>query len=820
MGKIDFKKQILPHLIAVLIFSILCVFFYSPIIFENKTIFQNDALQGIAAGTEIADYRAETGEEGLWINSMFSGMPSYLINTRHYGEWFISGIRDVLSLKLPTPANYTFLAMLSFYFLLVVFKVRPYLAIVGAIAYGFGSFNLISIEAGHNWKVGAIATMPLVLGAVHATFYRNRYWGFIATIIAVGIQIRMNHLQITYYLFLLLLIYGGFQFFYMIKDNQLKKQIPAIGLLVLAAVVAVTMSLGRLLTTSEYSSYSIRGQSELTAQDPAVQGGSGLDKEYAFNWSWGKLETFTLILPNFYAGGSIEKLDDNSEVFKALTQNRVAPQQVQEEIQGVRTYWGNQPNTAGPVYAGAVICFLFILGLFALPARQKNWLIVGTIFSILLAWGKNLEFFNYAMFDFFPGYNKFRAVSMAVVVALMTIPFLGILGLEKLLSMESSQLKMAIFKKASITTLGILGILFILYLILDFRAPIDEQLMASGYPDWYVDALQKDRASMYLSDWVRSLIFIGLSIAIIYVAMIGKLKQAYLFIGLILFVTADLLAVGSRYLNEENYSENTQSQFFQPTEANNLISQDEGHFRVINLQNPWNDARVSYHHPSVGGYHGAKLRRYQDLVDFYMGQEHMEIVDSLQNQGIGLPITPIFDMLNTKYMIAGTSARAVLTNTNAYGNAWLVEDIYAAENADEELAALGQIDLRLQAISSQLDADKSYSANGTINLLEIKPNYLKYESDLTNDGLAIFSEIYYPKGWTAYIDGVETPHFRANYVLRAMELPSGQHNIEFKFHPQSYYTGNQIANISNFLVIALIIIGILMELKKAKKQEA
>ncbi|MGE0930581.1 YfhO family protein [Peijinzhouia sedimentorum] len=820
MGKIDFKKQILPHLIAVLIFSILCVFFYSPIVFENKTIFQNDALQGIAAGTEIADYRAETGEEGLWINSMFSGMPAYLINTRHYGEWFISGIRDVLTLNLPTPANFTFLAMLSFYFLLVVFRVRPYLAIVGAIAYGFGSFSLISIEAGHNWKVGAMATMPLVLGAVHSTFYRNRYWGFIATIIAVGIQIRMNHLQVTYYLFLLLLIYGGFQLFYMIKDNQLKKQIPAIGLLVIAAILAVTMSLGRLWTTSEYSSYSIRGQSELTAQDPAVQGGTGLDKEYAFNWSWGKMETLTLILPNFYGGGSIESLDESSEIYKSFIQNRVAPQQIQEELQGARTYWGDQPSTAGPVYAGAIICFLFILGLFALPARQKNWIIAGTILSILLAWGKNLEFFNYAMFDFFPGYNKFRAVSMAVVVALMTIPFLGILGLEKLLSTESNNLKMAIFKKASVTTLGILGILFLLYLILDFRAPIDEQLMANGYPDWYVDALQKDRASMYLSDWVRSLIFIGLSIAIIYVAMIGKLKQSYLFTGLILFVSADLLVVGSRYLNEENYSTNTQFQFFQETEANNLISQDKGHFRVINLQNPWNDARVSYHHPSVGGYHGAKLRRYQDLIDYYMGDEHIEIVDSLQNQGIGLPITPVLDMLNTKYLIAGSSARAVLTNSNAYGNAWLVENMYAAENADEELAALGQLDLRNQAISSQLDSDKSYSANGTINLQEIKPNYVKYESDLASGGLAIFSEIYYPKGWTAYIDGVETPHFRANYVLRAMELPSGQHSIEFKFHPQSYYTGNQVANISNFLVIALIIVGIMMELKKAKKQEA
>ncbi len=820
MGKIDFKKQVLPHLVAVLLFLIVCLFFYLPIIFENKTIFQNDALQGIAAGNEIAEYRAETGEEGLWINSMFSGMPSYLINTRHYGEWFIAGIKQIISLKLPTPANYTFLAMLSFYLLLIIFKVRPYLAIVGAIAYGFGSFNLISIEAGHNWKVGAMATMPLVLGAVHVTFYRNLYWGFIATIIAVGIQIQMNHLQITYYLFLLLLIYGGFQLFYMIKDKQLKQQLPAIGLLVIAAILAVTMSLGRLWITSEYSAYSIRGQNDLTPQDQTIQGGSGLDKEYAFNWSWGKLETMTLILPNFYGGGSVESLDETSEVYKAFTQNRVAQQQTLEELQGVRTYWGNQPNTAGPVYAGAVICFLFILGIFALPSRQKNWIIAGTIFSILLAWGKNLEFFNYAMFDFFPGYNKFRAVSMAVVVALMMIPFLGILGLEKLLSTEDKNLKMAIFKKASLVTLGVLALLFLLYLILDFRAPIDEQLLARGYPDWYINALLKDRASMYLSDWVRTFIFIGLSIAIIYVAIIDKLKQAYLYIGLILFVSADLLVVGARYLNEENYAENIQGQFFQVTEANNLISQDNSHFRVIDLQNPWNDARVSFHHPSVGGYHGAKLRRYQDLIDYYMGDEHMAIVDSLQKQGIGLPITPIFDMLNTKYLIAGNSARAVLTNTNAYGNAWLVENVYAANNADEEISALGQIDLKTQAISTQLEGDKGYSANGSVVLQEIKPNYVKYESNLDSEGLVIFSEIYYPKGWQAYIDGVEAPHFRANYVLRAMELPNGQHNIEFKFHPQSYYIGNQVANISNFLVIALILLGIMMELKKAKKQKA
>ena len=510
MSKIDFRKQVLPHFLAVIIFLIICLFFYSPIVFEGKTIFQNDALQGIAAGTEIADYRAETGEEGLWINSMFSGMPAYLINTRHYGEWFISGIRDILTLKLPTPVNYTFLGMLSFYFLLLVFKVRPYLAIVGAIAYGFGSFNLISIEAGHNWKVGAMATMPLVLGAVHTTFYRNRYWGFIATIIAVGLQIRMNHLQVTYYLFLLLLIYGGFQLFYMIKDKQLKQQFPAIGLLVIAALLAVTMSLGRLWTTSEYSSYSIRGQSELTAQDPAIQSGSGLDKEYAFNWSWGKLETMTLILPNFYGGGSIESLDTDSEIYQEFTRNQVPPQQAREEIQSVRTYWGDQPSTAGPVYAGAIVCFLFILGLFALPARHKNWIIAGTILSILLAWGKNLEFFNYAMFDFFPGYNKFRAVSMAVVVALMTIPFLGILGLEKLLRIETKSLKLAIFKKAAIATSGVLALLLLLYLILDFRAPIDEQLMAMGYPNWYIDALIKDRASMYISDWLRSFMFIGL----------------------------------------------------------------------------------------------------------------------------------------------------------------------------------------------------------------------------------------------------------------------------------------------------------------------
>lgn len=814
----DFKKQILPHLIAIFLFLVLSVVFYWPAVMEGKGVFQNDVYQGIAAGSEVAEFRAETGEEALWIHSMFSGMPAYLINTRHYGEWLVNGLQSLLTLGLPGPAWLTFLAMLSFYLLLLVFGVRPGLAIAGAIAYGLSTFGLISIEAGHNWKVGAMATMPLVLAGVHACLYKDRYWGFVGTILAVALQIKMNHLQITYYLLLGLLIYGGFQLWYFIKDKNLASKVPNMLLLVLAALIAVGMSLGRLWVTSEYSTYSQRGPSDLEITLSEDQSKTGLDKDYAFNWSLGKLESLTLVVPNFSGGASVESLDESSALYETLIRNGATPQQARSEIQQVPTYWGNQPFTSGPVYAGAVVILLLILALITLPARQKYWMLTAVVFSLALAWGKNLEFFNYAMFDYFPGYNKFRAVSMAAVLALMVMPLMAFLGLEHFLRTPEVKDKLHILLQLGKFAGGLLALLFVLYLAMDFSSPNDERLLANGYPDWYMNALQADRASLYLSDWIRSFLFMGVSIAFLFFYAKGALRLPLLFAGLTLVVTADLYTVGLRYLHPERYTSNPSSQFLQLTDANKRIKEANEDARVLYLLNPWNDARISYHHQSVGGYHGAKLRRYQELIDWHLDAEHRAIVDSIQNQGQSLPFTPVLNMLNTRFFIAGSQAEAVLDNPYAAGNAWLINELIAAESADEELLGLAEIDIYAQALSTQVGTDASYNADGEVYLQERRPNYLKYQFTTPEKSFAVFSEIYYPKGWKALLNGEELEIKRVNFLLRGLELPKGTGEVEFFFQPQSYYLGNQVANLSNILVLLLIGAGIVLQLRRKPKR--
>lgn len=813
----DFKKQILPHLIAVFVFLALSVVFYWPAVMEGKGVFQNDVYQGIAAGNEVADFRTETGEEALWIHSMFSGMPAYLINTRHYGEWLINGLQKLLSLGLPGPAWLTFLAMLSFYILLLVFGVRPGLAIAGAISYGLSTFGLISIEAGHNWKVGAMATMPLVLAGVHACLYKHRYWGFVGTILAVALQIKMNHLQITYYLLLGLIIYGGFQLWYLIKDKNLAGKVPNMLLLVLAALVAVGMSLGRLWVTSEYSTYSQRGPSDLEISLSEEQSKTGLDKDYAFNWSLGKLESFTLVLPNFYGGATVESLDESSALYETLLRNGASPQQARSEIQQVPTYWGDQPFTSGPVYAGALVVFLLILSLFTLPSRHMYWMLAAILFSLALAWGKNFEFFNYAMFDYFPGYNKFRAVSMAAVIALMVMPLMAFLGLEYFIRRESGKERMTILIQLGKFAGGLVALLLVLYFLMDFTSPGDDRLLTNGYPDWYISALEDDRASLYFNDWLRTFLFMSLGMAFLFFFTKGALQRSYLLVGMVLLVTADLYPVGLRYLHPERYTSNPSSQFLQLTDANKRILDANEDARTLYLLNPWNDARISYHHQSVGGYHGAKLRRYQELIDWHLDAEHMAIVDSIQNQGESLPFTPVLNMLNTRFFIAGTQAEAVLENPYAAGNAWLINDLIVAESADEELLALSEINLYSQALSTQITADASYNADGELYLEERRPNYLKYRFNTPEISFAVFSEIYYPKGWKALLNGEEVDIKRVNFVLRGLELPQGEGELEFFFQPQSYYLGNQVANLSNILVLLLIGGGVVYQVRRKPK---
>lgn len=817
MKNLDLKKNFLPHILAIITFVMLVVVYYNPVFFENKAIRQNDVLQGEGSAAELKEYRELTGEEGLWTNSMFGGMPGYLIHVQFSGD-LLQHLQSIYYLWLAHPARLTFMAMLSFYILLVVMGVRPYLAIAGGIAFGLGSFNIISIEAGHNSKVLAITYMPLVLAGIYMAFYKNKLWGFTLTAFALALQLRANHLQITYYLLLIVVIFGIIVLIGAIKEKILPHFFKTMALLFGALIIAIGCNFGKLWTIFEYSPYSIRGEAELTApgQEPANSG--GLDRDYAFHWSSGKLESFTLLVPNLYGGGSVQDVGMNSVLADALESQGVPPAQIRDIVQAANTYWGDQPGVAGPIYAGAIVCFLFIIGIIFADKRFKWWLIIATILSLLLAWGKNLEWFNYFMFDYLPGYNKFRAVSMALVIALLCIPLLGFLGLEKLMQQKLNK----ITRKKLLTAVGVSAGLALLIWVFgsmaDFSGPLDVQLASGGYPPWLIQALQDQRASMLTADAFRSVFFILAAGAVIYFFMKEKLNKTVALTMLALLVTVDLWAVDKRFLNEENYSRSPKQDFFAPTEADQFILQDTAmHYRVFNLQNPWNEARTSFHHKSIGGYHGAKMRRYQDLIDRCLSEETNALIQNFNTGNFDFSNFGTINMLNTKYLLAGNTREAVIENEQALGNAWLVGEVIKANSPDEEINALCALNTATTAVVdvSQFPLPQTnFNTNGSIELVEYKPNYLKYTANTAGEAFIVFSEIYYPIGWEVKLNGERTDYMRANYLLRAMTVPTGQHTIEFTFAPDSYFIGNKVMLGSSILLILLLAGSIFVSIKK------
>ncbi|WMN10756.1 YfhO family protein [Marivirga salinae] len=795
-------KNITPHIVAVVLFILINLIMYWPILMENKGLNQNDILQGAGANQEIIDYRAETGEEALWTNSMFSGMPAYLINVQWSGE-LTYYIYKAVSLWLPSPASHTFVAMLSFYILLMVFRVNPYLAIGGGIAYGLNTFFLISVEAGHIWKVAAISLMPAVLGGIILAFKKQYLWAFILTSLAMAMEIRSNHLQITYYLLLIVLVFGLFQLISAFRNKTLPDFFKAIGVLILAVLLGVSTNIGKVWTAYEYGQYSIRGPAELTSN---TESSGGLDRDYAFAWSNGIWEPFTFLIPNFYGGASQEELSMSSDLAEGLKQRGVGSGQVRSIVKNVPTYWGDQPFTSGPYYMGAIVIFLFILGIILVKGPEKWWLITASILGIVLSWGKNFELFNYFMFDYFPGYNKFRSVSMTVAIPFLTMPLLGFLGVKKLIESDWKDSKKKLITAISITA-GLCLVLVITSYIMQFRGAVDAQLADQGWP---VDLIREQRASMFRTDAFRSFFFIILGGGILYFWKAGKLKQN-LAIGL--FIAAlliDFIPLGKRYLNDENFQKNVKRNFFQKTEAHQRILQDDGHYRVLNLNNPFNEAKTSYYHSSIGGYHGAKMRRYQDLINLHIQQEMNALIEKLRSGSTDLSEFGVLNMLNTKYIKFGNQAGQVIQNNNSFGNAWFVENIQPVKNPDEEIETLGQINPNETAVINQtrFDIPQGDLSEGNINLKSYAPNELVYQSDNTQSGLALFSEIYYPKGWKAYIDGKEAEILQANYVLRALEIPAGQHEIRFEFKPAAYYTGNTIMMISSIILIIVVIGGI------------
>jgi len=689
--------------------------------------------------------------------------------------------------------------MIGFFILLLVLKVDKWLAIAGAFAFAFSSYLFIIFEAGHNSKAHAIGYMAPVLAGIILT-YRGRYLaGGIMAAIALSLEIFTNHLQITYYLILTVGVYVIAELVTNIRQKQLPGFAKASGVLLIASIFAVATNITTIWATYEYGKETIRGKTELTSEKSNRTG--GLDKDYATQWSYGIPETFTILIPNFNGGASSGSLSSSSNTYKALLSNNIDSNQADKIIKNIPLYWGTQLSVAGPVYLGAIIIFLFIFALFIVEDKFKWWLLTATVLSILLAWGKNFMPFTDFFMNYVPGYNKFRAVSMTLVIAEFCIPLLAILGLQQALSDKTDKKKAIKYLYYSLGIVGGISLFFALAgsAIFDFISPGDEQYK-TYFPDWMMAAIRKDRAAIFAADAFRSLVFILLAAAAVWAMINQKIKKPVFFTALILLILIDMWSVNRRYLNNDSFvRKSIDAVPFQPSQADLIIMKDaDPDFRVFNqaVGNPFIDASTSYFHKSIGGYHGAKLRRYQELIDHHLAKGNMNV----------------YNMLNTKYFIVPDQKGGqpeMQINMQALGNAWFVNNGHMVNNADEEIDALNDFiptetaiyDKRFESQVKGHIISKDPAA--TIVLTDYKPNHLTYTSDTRSEQLAVFSEIYYDKGWNAYIDGKQAPYFRANYVLRAMIVPAGNHEIEFKFEPTVFKTGEKISYASSILLVLL-----------------
>jgi hypothetical protein len=847
----NFKKY-LPHLAAVVLFAVITLIQFSPLL-SNKVLEQGDIVRYKGMSQEMTDFRKAEHAEALWTNSMFGGMPAYQVSTLYPGNW-LGHIDKVFHLFLPHPSGYIFLCFIGFFILLLCLEIDPWLAIVGALAYGFSSYFFIIIEAGHNSKANAIGYLAPLLGGI-ILLMRGKHWlGFAVTTLFMAMELNANHVQISYYGFMLFGLVFLSYFIIAFKQKTIKAFFIGVGLFVAASLIGVLPNAGNLLSTYEYGNYTTRGKTELTMNSnlETNKGNitSGLDKDYATQWSYGIGETFTFLIPNFKGGGSGAIGRSDKDALK-----NVDPQ-MREQVAQSNPYFGDQPFTSGPVYIGAIVMLLAFLGLFIIDHPLKWALVAGTLLSVMLAWGKHFMGLTSFFMDYVPGYNKFRAVSMILVVAELTIPLLAVLALDKFIKASAKSetftlpfSKMQLdLKKVLIISVAVVGgfcliSAFIPEMTNSFipageETQIVNQLKQSGASDSqiaqfipdFLSNIQKARESIFKSDARRSLMFIGLTSVFLFLYLTKKLKLELFLITLSIFLMADLWPVAGRYLDNRNYV--PKAQYDAPpakTQADDQILLDKTlDYRVLNLStSTFNDAATSYYHKSIGGYHGAKLKKYQEIIDFHLDKEINMFYDGLneaaQNDSlmaIHMARVGVLNMLNTRYIIVPAKDQVfAIPNRQANGNAWFVKNIKTVANADSEIVALYGINTKREAVIQQknkeiVPAADSYNADGTIVMQSYKPNDLVYETDSKEKGFAVFSEIYYPKGWNAYVDGKLTPHTCVNYVLRGMELPAGKHKVEFKFEPQVYKTGNSVAMIGSILLLLVVGAGLYIANKK------
>jgi hypothetical protein len=812
-------------LFAIVLFLILSVAYMYPVL-EGKNLHQGDIVQYKGSAKEISDYREKTGQEALWTGSMFAGMPAYLISTKFKSN-ILRFFHYLLILNGWRPVCFIFLYLIGFYIALRVFGINGWLSIVGSIAYAFSSYLIVILVAGHNSKAMALGYMPAIIAGVYLAFRGKYLLGGVLMGLFLSLQIYVIHFQITYYTFLIVLILGLVEFITAIREKQLKQFSLALGVLAIAAMLAVASNLSSLWTTTEYGKYSIRGKSDLSIN--AENKTSGLDKDYATGWSYGTWETFTLLIPNFNGGATITALPVKSNTY-AFFKRIQGADQARKAIKQMPTYWGGQPSTAGPVYAGAIIIFLFILGLYIVRGKMKWWLVSITIFSICLAWGRHFSLLTNLFLDYFPAYNKFRTVSMILVMAEFSLPLMAILTVNEIVKGAVSKEKIIKYSLRAFYITGGICLFFILFAssLFDFKAETDQQYLAQGYTD-FVKALQADRLMLLRQDAFRSMVFISLALGLIYLFIKQKLNSPYFIVGLGLLILIDMWPVDKRYVNNSDFvSKHDYDNPIPKSKADDFILTDgarELDYRVLNIAvNTFNDATTSYYHKSLGGYHGAKMRRYQELVDIQMIPEIQRLYSSLRKGNLvevdsTLTTLDVLNMLNTHYIIINPDGMP-LVNSSAFGNAWFVNGYQVAKNADEEIDLLGKTNLRNELVVSNeyeslLSEMKTIpDSTASIKLISYEPNKLVYKTSSLLPQVAVFSEIYYPRGWNVTIDDENTSYFRADFLLRAMTIPSGKHEIVFSFKPNSFYTGNKIALAGSGILLLLLLGTVFLELRK------
>lgn len=809
-------KQYLPHLAAIAGFTIIVLVYFYPVL-QGKTLFQPDIVQYMGMSKELRDYRQTANEETYWTNSAFGGMPTYQTGAQ-YPNNFIKKL-DLTIRFLPRPADYVFLYLFGFYILLIALKIKPLQAFFGALAFGFSTYLIIILGAGHNAKAHAIAYMPLVIAGMIYIFNKRYLLGGIILTIATALEIQANHFQMTYYLLFLVFILALFHFIKFIKAKDYKHIAISKGIFLLAALLAIGLNATNLMATKEYADFSTRGKSELTI-DPEgkpITTKVGMSYDYITEYSYGKAESFNLIAPRLMGGGTSEKLDHKSEVVKTLIGYGADENGAIDFASQLPVYWGDQPIVAAPAYIGAIVFFLMILAFFVDNKKYKYAFLGAAILSLMLSWGKNFPALTNFFIDYIPFYNKFRAVSSIQVILELCLPVLATIGLYQFLKAEKTK-QLNALKFSSIIALGVLVSLLIFKGLFNFEGGYDQMIydnLNQNYgmemADQLLKALKSDRKSLYTADVLRSIGFISLVIVALFLYHKDKLNTTYatIIVGVLMF--ADLVLVDKNYVNKENFvSAYEMEEPFRKRAVDEMILKDKGHYRVYDFSEGFGGARNSFFHKSLGGYSAVKPQRMQQIYDYH-----------IENQN-----TEIFNMLNVRYIIYPKEKELqVHGNSEANGHAWFIKNVKTAKTADEEIQSLKALDSKETAVLNEQFAQnltkKTFTVDSTaqIKLKSYKPNQMVYESINLQDGLAVFSEIYYPHGWQATINGEAAKIHQANYVLRAIEVPKGKHEIIFEFKPEVIQKGSMIAGISSIITLLLILAGLFFMFKPVLKKE-